>query len=206
MDPKEQNTAQVDAPTGETKPAVATLIVFGLDDAKKPHASWFDEADAPLAEKAARLMGMKILRLTTDEQRGLAGKLSRGKIFQSGRCFVPYCNRTIFAQLAAMGGEDPPIDPAVVQSALDEPAGERAVRAKPTEAASSPGASSWAAITVGSVVLASEGEKEGWYEAVVTAAKPNHLFELVWRDWPDEKPIVRKRGNLGLLPPAEAAK
>jgi hypothetical protein len=99
MDPKEQNTSQVDAPAGETKPAVAALIVFGLDDVQKPHASWFDEADAPLAEKAAGLMGMKILRLTTNEQRGLAGKLPKGRVFGSGKCFVPFTNKTLYSQL-----------------------------------------------------------------------------------------------------------
>jgi hypothetical protein len=56
------------------------------------------------------------------------------------------------------------------------------------------------------VVLASEGQNEGWYEALVTAAKPNHLFILKWQGWPEEGEFVRKRGQLGLLPPTEAAK
>ncbi|WP_210485390.1 hypothetical protein [Microvirga antarctica] len=56
------------------------LILFGLDDAGKPHASSFNASDASLAEKAARLMGMKVLRLSTDEQQSLARKLPQGRI------------------------------------------------------------------------------------------------------------------------------
>jgi hypothetical protein len=195
MDTEHNDAPEAEAPV--TEPRSTSLIVFGLDEAQKPHASWFDETDAPLAEKAAGLMGMKILRLTSDEQRGLAGKLPKGRVFGSGKCFVPFTNKNLYSQLEAIGGEEPPVDPAVVQAALDdEPAG---------EAALSPVASSWAAITVGSVVLVTEGHMEGWFEAVVTAAKPNNLFELRWRDWPDEPVLVRKRGQLGLLPPAEAA-
>lgn len=204
MDAERNEAKQTDAAGSE--PQRPTMIVFGLDEAQKPHASWFDEADAPLAEKAAGLMGMKILRLTSGEQRGLAGKLPKGRVFESGKAFVPFVNKTLYGQLEAMGGEEPFVDSAIVQAALDgKPTGEGAAQPELAETASLPVASSWAAITVGSVVLATEGEKEGWYEAVVTSAKPNHLFTLKWRDWPEEAEFVRKRGHLGLLPPAEVA-
>jgi hypothetical protein len=41
--------------SAQTEPATAALIVFGKDGAGKPHASWFDDKDAALAEKAAGL-------------------------------------------------------------------------------------------------------------------------------------------------------
>jgi hypothetical protein len=34
-------------------------------------------------------MGMRVLRLDTDEQRALAAKLPEGRVFESGRAFVP---------------------------------------------------------------------------------------------------------------------
>lgn len=206
MSTNEADAKQADVPQTDVN-ATATLIVFGLDQNQKPHASWFDEADAPLAEKAAGLMEMKILRLTTDEQRGLAGKLPKGRVFESGKAFVPFVNKTLYSQLEAMGGETPPPpDPAVIQAALDDEPASSADATSGDETQPAPGPTSWATITVGSVVLATEGHMEGWFEAVVTAAKPNHLFTLKWRDWPDEAPFVRKRGHLGLLPPAEAVK
>ena len=79
----------------------AAVVVFGRDDAGQPHASAFDATTAELAEKAAGLMGMRVLRLDTDEQRAVAAKLPRGRVFESGRAFVPFVKKPIFESLAA---------------------------------------------------------------------------------------------------------
>ena len=59
-----------------TKPkanlAALAVVVFGRDEAGKPHAAWFDQGEASLAEKAADLMGLRVLRVHTDEHRALA--------------------------------------------------------------------------------------------------------------------------------------
>jgi len=65
--------------------AEPSLVVFGRDDAGKPRASWFDAGSADLATKAADLMNMRVLRIATEEQKGLAGQLARGRVFASGR-------------------------------------------------------------------------------------------------------------------------
>ena len=70
-------------------PALA-LVVFGRDGIGRPHASVFDRSEADLAEKAAGLMGTRVLRVRTDEQRELAAKLPHGRLFASGRAFVPF--------------------------------------------------------------------------------------------------------------------
>jgi hypothetical protein len=80
------------------------IVLFGLDDRGKPHASAFDAANAELAQKAAGLMGMRVLRPETDDQRALAAKLPRGRVFESGRAFVPFVKRPIYESLAAFGG------------------------------------------------------------------------------------------------------
>ncbi|MGO4524966.1 tudor domain-containing protein [Microvirga sp. 2MCAF35] len=192
-------------PTDE-KAASATLIVFGPDETGKPHASWFDEADAPLAEKAAGLMKMKILRLTTDEQKKLAGRLPQGRVFESGKAFVPFVNRTLYAQLAAMGGEIPEIDPALLEAALNADA---AKTSKGGGKAAIPeglkaDAGSWAYLAVGSIVLANETPGEGWYEAIVKEVKAEGLYLLTWRDWPHEAAFVRKAPHIALLHPANS--
>jgi hypothetical protein len=204
MDTEHNDARQAEAPV--TEPESTNLIVFGLDEAQKPHASWFEKADAPLAAKAAGLMGMKVLRLTDDEQRGLAGKLPKGRVFESGKAFVPFVNKALYSQLAAMGGEEPSVDLAVVQAASeDEQAGEGSAHTKPADAVSSPVASSWASITVGSVVLVTEGRpQEGWWEAVVTEVKAGDLLVLRWRDFDEESPLVRKRQQVALLYPTKA--
>jgi hypothetical protein len=190
----------------DEKAASATLIVFGPDETGKPHASWFNEADAPLAEKAAGLMRMKILRLITDEQRGLAGKLPQGRVFESGRAFVPFVNRTLYAQLAAMGGEVPEIDPALVGAALNADAAKTSKGGGKEALPEGPKADAevWSILGVGSIVLANETPGEGWYEAVVKEVKAEGLYLLTWRDWPHEAGFVRKVPHIALLHPANS--
>jgi hypothetical protein len=209
MDIKNNDPKQPEPQATDPKPVAATLIVFGKDkgESGKPHASWFSEADAALAEKAAGLMGMKILRLSSDEQRELAGRLPQGKIFQSGRCFVPFCNRTLYEQLEAMGGELPAHNPAPDHAASNgEPTVADAVSNSADTATQAAAPSTWTEITVGSVVLVTEGRpQEGWWECVVTEVKAGDLLVLRWRDFPeDESLLVRKRQQVALLYPAKA--
>jgi hypothetical protein len=189
----------------EEEAVSATLVVFEPDETGKPHASWFDEADAPLAEKAAGLMKMKVLRLTTDEQKKLAGRLPQGRVFESGKAFVPFVNRTLYAQLAAMGGEVPEIDPTFVEAALNADAakskgGNHATMLEGPKA----GAGAWSALAVGSLVLANETPGEGWYEAIVKEVKDEGLYLLAWRDWPHEATFVRKALHIALLHPTNS--
>jgi hypothetical protein len=209
MDTKNNDAKRADGEATDPKPATATLIVFGKDkgESGKPHASWFGEADAPLAEKAAGLMGMRILRLISDDQRALASQLPAGRVFASGKAFIPFISRKLFDQLEAMGGEVPAHDPAPDQTASsDEPTVVDAVSDSAEAATPTAAPSPWAAITVGSVVLVTEGRpQEGWWEAVVTEVKADDLLVLRWRDFPeDESLIVRNRKQVALLYPTKA--
>lgn len=62
--------------------AAPTRIAFGLDEAGKPHASWFGEADAPPAIKAVGLMAMMAIAATRDEHRTLASQLTGRRMCQ----------------------------------------------------------------------------------------------------------------------------
>src|SRR3954469_1252231 len=85
-------------------PPPPALIVFGRDEAGKPHASRFSHADADLAERAAGLMGMRVLRVTGEEEIALAERLPAGRVFASGRAFVPFVAGSTFASLVAAAG------------------------------------------------------------------------------------------------------
>jgi hypothetical protein len=67
------NARPISADTPASEPCI---VVFGRDEAGKPHASWFDAASADLAIKAADLMNMRVLRVETEEQKALARQLS----------------------------------------------------------------------------------------------------------------------------------
>ena len=91
----------------QAAPDARAVVVFGRDNSSKPHASCFDDADAEQAEKAAGLMGMHVLRLETAEARQLATKLPQGRVFASGRAFVPFVKAGMYASLAAIARVDP---------------------------------------------------------------------------------------------------
>lgn len=212
-----------------TGPAVAksepALVVLGLDEKGKPHASWFDEGEAELATKAAGLMGMQVLPLATDERRALASKLPHGRVFASGRGFVPFVARATFDQLAACeglqrppkpdGGDGEPSTPngpGRPRKAADSGTG--GVTHTPGEPAGGAGdgdpgqpddphrPASWSEIQVGSLVLVSEGVGKGWFESRVVEARGADLYVLQWRDWPDFPREVRRREDLALLHPS----
>ena len=59
----------------------------------------------------------------------------------------------------------------------------------------------WADIDVNSLVLATEGPGDGWWECLVLEAEAE-LFTLKWRDWPTLPRFVRRRWQLAILHPA----
>ena len=58
-------------------------------------------------------------------------------------------------------------------------------------------------IGLGSVVLAHESPDDGWWEAEVIGINGG-VFSLRWRDYPLQPTILRKAGELALLPLGEA--
>ncbi len=61
----------------------------------------------------------------------------------------------------------------------------------------------WDQIGIGSVVLATVGVEDGWWEAVVLGVNGG-ACTLKWRDFPRERTFVRRRTELALLPPPQA--
>src|SRR5260370_770872 len=83
---------------------VSILVVLGIDMTDKPHASRFAERDAPFVLRAAELMGFHVIRVAPEntEPHGIAEKLPLGRIFATGRAFVPFVGRSAFDKLAAL--------------------------------------------------------------------------------------------------------
>lgn len=77
-----------------------SLVIFGMDDQKKPHASAFAQpGESNLAQKAAALMGMKCFHPKSEEERALAAQLPRGRIFASGKAFVSFVASGLYKRL-----------------------------------------------------------------------------------------------------------
>lgn len=190
-------------------PEPPALVVFGKDDGGKPHASWFDAEEAPLAMKAAGLMGMVVLPVDKDELRALALKAPHGKVFASGKAFVPFVKAALFEDLV---GYMP--DPNAWPDRPERPAKPeklpRAGKRANSYAAAKDGSPSaqkprypkdWDAIAVGDTVLACEADQDGWFEAKVVEVKPGAQLTLQWRDWPDLPPFLRKAQQVALIHP-----
>ena len=209
-----------------TTPLPAPIAVFGLDGSGKPHASYFAGGEAELATKAAAIMGMHVLPLTGVECDGLADQMPQGRIFEkSGRAFVPFCRKSLWARLATLGGV--PIEPAAPKAAkAAKAAAEKAKREAVTGAEGKTGKKAaptlkpeqapyveptnvpqdWPHIRDGSLVLATTGEASaGWFESTVVEVKDDDLVVLQWRDF--ETPLfLRRRNQLALLPEGTALK
>jgi hypothetical protein len=139
---------------------------------------------------------------------------------------VPFVRRGLYDKLAALIGTSSEIKPAV--AVAESATANKAVKAEAgstaavsTMARSQPAAAviaeeprdeaekekpqplqdMWAAITVGSVVLArSPDPEEGWHEAIVlaVASEDNNAVRLRWRDFPTEPQFHMHRHRLAL--------
>lgn len=165
--------------------ALPALIVLGLDDSGKAHASWFDDAEADIARSAASLMGTRSLPADTEALQTIAARLPHGRIFPSGKAFVPFVKAAVYEQLAGMlpKGEAAPLR--LVPGSKGKAAGQAKGVARGAAKASAVGSGSggrggeagaasgsddrpadWQKLKAGSVVLITEGDQEGWFEAV----------------------------------------
>lgn len=207
--PKGQALLPLPVPTF-TKPKPAkevpptALVLFGLDERGKAHGAWFPQQTAEAAVAAAETMGMFSLPVEDDAVRLLTGRLPQGKIFPSGKAFVPFVKASFYDALMA---HLPESERDRARQPMQASGGEEASR---TEAAGAgAGAATvqrdkpedWSKIKVGSLVLASDGPGDGWYEADVVEALPEDKFKLRWFEWPDLPDFVRPVTDIALLHP-----
>jgi hypothetical protein len=179
---------------------VPIIVVLGIDVDGKPHASRFDERDAPFVQRAAELMGFHVIRVApeNEELHAVASALPLGKIFATGRAFVPFVGRAAFDKLATVveGGVTieqraesgaPPVFPLADMFTTD---------------AISTADALWAKIKTGTTVLAEQPEDygPGWWEGVVVAVDGDNLT-VRWVDDPAEEPIRIPRRQVALRHP-----
>jgi hypothetical protein len=169
---------------------------------------------------------MRILKVVTEEQKAVARQLARGRVFATGKAFTPYTRAPIFTKLVELAREatnsvaiassdaekaaaKPSIGnlPTVSGTAApaDQANGTTGHRLAPPRAPAPPVNSrplSWDDIEIGSLVLATTGVEDGWWESVVLGSNGEALT-LKWRDFPGEPTFIRRRSELALLPVAK---
>ncbi|MDW9408556.1 hypothetical protein GOB18_07915 [Sinorhizobium meliloti] len=186
--------------------AEASVILVGLDDQGKPHASWFAEDDGDAAAVAADLMDMALIYVSNAALAAIAKSLPRGKLFGSGKAFVPFVKRTTYDQLATYLDDDYLTTTAArvkaAAAAASAAAGDYAKASKGEVPARQP--EDWSKLLVGDLVLARETAEEGWFEAIVIEATDDR-FRLRWRDWPELPSFTRALTDIALLHPQHVA-
>ena len=117
----------------------------------------------------------------------LAKKLPTGRLYATGRAFVPAVGRNLYGKIVEqlkLAGQPAPRRP-TDQAAAEQPA---------------PGLpATWDDIAVGHLVIAHEGAKDGWWEAIVVA-RDGDMLTLKWRDY-QQPNVVRHASAVALLKP-----
>jgi hypothetical protein len=188
---------------GKPKPdatILAKLILVGLDDQGKPHAAWFTEEQVDAATLAADLMDMASLDVEGDELVAIAGLLPKGKLFESGKAFIPFTKRETYDRLAAYLDEEFLASSAVRVEAAKVAAAESYAKASKGEVPLHV-PEDWSRIAVGDLVLATDDPLDGWWACEVLELLDGGRFKLRWRDFPDELTFSKALAELALVHP-----
>ena len=162
------------------------LIVLGPDDEGKPRAARFPAGQADLVAKAAKAMNLTICKADGAALADLAKKLPTGRLYATGRGFVPAAGRSVYGKIVEqlkLAGQ--PVPGTTAQATAEQPA---------------PGLpATWDDIAVGHLVIVQEGAKDGWWEAIVLA-RDGDMLTLKWRDY-EQPNVVRHAGAVALMKP-----
>ena len=85
--------------TKQTNGAAPDLIVLGRDEAGKPQAARFPASQSDLATKAAKAMNLVVGKADGAALAELAEKLPTGRLYATGRGFVPPVRRNLYDKI-----------------------------------------------------------------------------------------------------------
>ena len=178
--------------TKDTNGSGPELIVLGRDEAGKPRAARFPSGHDGLVAEAAKAMNLAVCKAESADVAELAKKLPPGRLYSTGRGFVPSVGQSLYGKLVEqlkLAGQPVPAE-------ANQPKGEQSEAAQ-----AAPGLpNSWDDIAVGHLVIAHENAIEGWWEAIVLA-REGDMLTLKWRDYPQQAHVLRHAGTVALLKP-----
>ena len=140
------------------------VVVFGVDNACKPHAAWFPKTEAEAAQTAAKQLRLNVIHVN-GAAADLVAKLPQGQIHAAGPGMVPTVREDLYEKLVA----------------TINPKGEAGK--EPGEQTATDFPNSWDAIKPGHVVLINDSLVEGWWAGIVTA-RTGDKINVRWRDYP----------------------
>ena len=178
--------------TKEPNGTAPDLIVLGPDDEGKPRAARFPAGQANLVAKAARAMNLTVCNADGAALADLAKKLHPGRLYATGRAFVPPVGRNLYGKIVEqlkLAGQ--PVPETTEQTDTERSAAEQPAPGLPA---------TWDDIAVGHLVIARDSTvDDGWWEAIVVA-RDGDMLTLKWRDY-QQPNVVRHAGAVALLKP-----
>jgi hypothetical protein len=182
-------------PEKKTGSAPDKLFVFGLNEDGKPRGARFPEFNEKVVSAAGH-MNLTSVHAASPAVAEIGMKLPVGRLYASGKAFVPPIRRDLLGKLKA--ALDAAGDESQVQQPTPAPSSEKA-KAGGVVAAGLP--RTWESIDVGQLVLVEDDDPGyGWWPCLVTK-RENQVLTLRLRDYPDKGTYVRHIAQVGLLNP-----
>jgi hypothetical protein len=170
---------------GNGNKSTSALFVLGYDDQQKPRGARFVDANASLVAKAAQLMDLNVYEAADDDLADLAQKLPVGRLYSTGKGFVPNIRQTLYSEIVAALA----ITPGAARSAAED---------LPTVASGLP--KTWDEIGAGHLVIAQESAENGWWEAICIR-RDGDMLTLRFRDYPKLPKFARHKTAVALICP-----
>jgi hypothetical protein len=168
-----------------TEKPTAALIVLGYDDQQNPRGARFVDANPNLVAKAAEAMDLKVYEAANGDLGVLAKKLPVGRLYSTGKGFVPNIRQTLYSEIIAALASTP-----------------EASRGKdddlPTVASGLP--KTWDEVGPGHLVIAQESHDNGWWEAICIK-RDGDMLSLRFRDYPKLPKFSRHKTAVALICP-----
>lgn len=178
----------------QTPPVASPLFVYGLNENGKPRGARFPVINDDIVN-AAMNMKCHLVTQAPKELADLGLKLPLGRIYASGKAFIPNIRRDLYEKLAAAHNKlNRDADAATKKDVVDSKRETQKMVAQADVALGKKvkGALplNWDGINVGDMVLAQTSPEDGWWEAIVTE-RDTALLTLRYRDYPKEPTVVR---------------
>jgi len=170
---------------GNGNKSTSALFVLGYDDQQKPRGARFVDANASLVTKAAELMELNVYEAADGELADLVKKLPVGRLYSTGKGFVPNIRQTLYSQIIAALA----ITPSAARGKAED---------LPTVASGLP--KTWDEIGSGHLVIAQETLENGWWEAICVR-RDGDMLTLRFRDYPKLPKFARHKTAVALVCP-----
>lgn len=190
------------------EPGYNRLFVIGIDADGKPRGARFQEPNDHVAD-AALDMGLTLILPSSDQTAELGMKLPEGRLYKTGKTFIPNISRDLFDSFAeVLANPDESTKLMKLGTRCISPHPEYALQGPATIAPISPThpglPRSWDELDVGHMVLIHEDAESGWWEAVILK-RDDEVLTLRFRDYPKQPTFLRHTSAVALVNPGPVA-